>query len=92
MPINEAKYGFKSHFYRRNNMGKMDSMKGIPSTTGAKAPAGATSSDKTGERMEKKVGGVAMGMQDVTGKDKQFNTGKTAGICYEHKRGDCNPC
>jgi hypothetical protein len=92
MPINEAKYGFKSHFYRRNNMGKMDSMKGIPSTTGAKAPAGATSSDKTGERMEKKVGGVAMGMQDATGKDKQFNTGKTAGICYEHKRGDCNPC
>jgi hypothetical protein len=92
MPINEAKYGFKSHFYRRNNMGKMDSMKGIPSTTGAKAPAGATSSDKTGERMEKKVGGVAMGMQDATGKDKQFNTGKTAGVCYEHKRGDCNPC
>ena len=73
-------------------MGKMDSMKGIPSTTGAKAPASATSSDKTGERMEKKVGGVAMGMQDATGKDKQFNTGKTAGICYEHKRGDCNPC
>ena len=73
-------------------MGKMDSMKGIPSTTGAKAPAGATSSDKTGERMEKKVGGFAMGMQDATGKDKQFNTGKTAGICYEHKRGDCNPC
>ena len=52
-------------------------MKGIPSVTGAKAPAGATSSDKTGERMEKKVGGVAMGMQDATGKDKQFNTGKT---------------
>jgi hypothetical protein len=42
--------------------------------------------------MEKKVGGVAMGMQDATGKDKQFNTGKTAGVCYEHKRGDCNPC
>jgi hypothetical protein len=92
MPINKAKYGFKPHFYRRNNMGKMDSMKGIPSTTGAKAPAGATSSDKTGERMEKKVGGVAMGMQDATGKDKQFNTGRTAGVCYEHKRGDCNPC
>jgi hypothetical protein len=73
-------------------MGKMDSIKGIPSVTGAKAPAGATSSDKTGERMEKKVGGVAMGMQDATGKDKQFNTGKTAGVCYEHKRGDCNPC
>ena len=73
-------------------MGKMDSMKGIPSTTGAKAPAGAASSDKSGGRMEKKVGGVAMGMQDATGKDKQFNTGKTAGVCYEHKRGDCSPC
>jgi hypothetical protein len=33
-----------------------------------------------------------MGKEDATGKDKQFNTGKTAGICYEHKRGDCNPC
>jgi hypothetical protein len=92
MLVNEAKYNLKPHFYRRNNMGKMDSMKGIPSTTGAKAPAGATSSDKTGERMGRKVGGVAMGMEDATGKDKQFNTGKTAGICYEHKRGDCNPC
>jgi hypothetical protein len=68
-------------------MGKMDSMKGIPSTTGAKAPAGAASSDKTGERMERKVGGVAMGMEDATGKDKKFDTGRTAGICYTHKRG-----
>jgi hypothetical protein len=73
-------------------MGKMDSMKGIPSVTGAKAPAGATSSDKTGERMGKKDGGVGMGMKDAVGKDKLFNTGRTAGICYEHKRGDCSPC
>ena len=70
----------------------MDSMKGMPSTTGATAPAGAASSDKSGERMGKKVGGVGMGKEDATGKDKQFNTGKTSGICYEHKRGDCNPC
>ncbi len=70
----------------------MDSMKGIPSVTGAKAPAGATSSDKTGERMGKKDGGVGMGMKDAVGKDKLFNTGRTAGICYEHKRGDCSPC
>jgi hypothetical protein len=73
-------------------MGKMDSMKGIPSVTGAKAPAGAISSDKTGERMGKKDGGVGMGMKDAVGKDKLFNTGRTAGICYEHKRGDCSPC
>jgi len=65
----------------------MDSMKGIPSVTGAKLPAGATSSDKTGERMERKDGGVAMGMADSTGKDKLFNTGKTSGTCYTHKRG-----
>ena len=54
-------------------------------TQGAKIPA-ATSSDKTGERMESKKGGVAMGKQDAVGKDCEFNTGKTAGVCYEHKR------
>jgi hypothetical protein len=69
-------------------MGKMDSSKGIPSVTGAKAPKGATASDKTGERMEKLKGGVAMGMEDATGKDKLFNTGKTEGVCYTHTRSD----
>jgi len=54
-------------------------------TKGAKIPA-ATSSDKSGERMEKIKGGVAMGMEDATGSDKLFNTGRTAGICYDHKR------
>lgn len=68
-------------------MGKMDSMKGVPSTTGATAPKGATSSDKTGERMEKLRGGVAMGKEDAIGADKNFNTGKTSGVCYSHKRG-----
>ena len=67
-------------------MGKMDSMKGVPSTTGATAPMGATSADTTGERKGKLVGGVAMGKEDMTGADKQFNTGRTAGICYEHTR------
>jgi hypothetical protein len=67
-------------------MGKMDSMKGTPSTTGATAPKGATSSDTSGERMGKIVGGVAMGKEDMTGKDGQFNTGRTAGICYTHTR------
>lgn len=54
-------------------------------TQGAKIP-NATSSDKSGERMEKMKGGVAMGKEDATGKDCEFNTGKTSGICYEHKR------
>jgi hypothetical protein len=56
-------------------------------TQGAKIPA-ATSSDKSGERMEKMKGGVAMGKEDATGSDKLFNTGRTAGVCYEHKRCD----
>ena len=63
-------------------MGKMDSSKGIPSTTGATAPKGATSSDRSGERTGSLRGGVAQGMEDKIGADKQFNTGKTAGICY----------
>jgi hypothetical protein len=73
-------------------MGKMDSGKGMPLKSGGVMPKGADAADKGGERMEKVVGGVGMGKEDATGKDKQFNTGKTAGICYEHKRGDCNPC
>lgn len=68
-------------------MGKMDSNKGVPSTTGAKAPKGASSSDMSGERMGKIVGGVAMGKEDKTaGMEGEFNTGRTAGVCYTHKR------
>ena len=63
-------------------MGKMDSSKGVPSVTGATAPKGATSSDRSGERTGSVRGGVGMGMEDKVGADKQFNTGKTAGICY----------
>lgn len=72
-----------------NIMGKMDSMKGIPLQTGGKMPKGADAADTKGERHEKLRGGVAMGKEDAVGKDKLFNTGRTAGICYEHKRGDC---
>ena len=64
----------------------MDSMKGVPSTTGATAPKGADAADTKGERHEKLINGVAMGKEDMTGKDNQFNTGRTSGICYEHKR------
>ena len=69
-------------------MGKMDGMKGAKSTTGATPPKGATSSDMSGERREKRVGGVAMGKEDATGSDKLYNTGRTEGICYTHTRGD----
>ena len=64
----------------------MDSMKGTPSTTGATSPKGVDSSDTTGERTGKIVGGVAMGMEDEIGSDKLFNTGRTAGVCYTHTR------
>jgi hypothetical protein len=67
-------------------MGKMDGMKGVKSTTGATPPKGATSSDMSGERRGKIVGGVAMGKEDDVGMDKEFNTGRTAGVCYTHKR------
>jgi hypothetical protein len=67
-------------------MGKMDSMKGVPSTTGATPPKGADSSDTTGERHGKIVGGVAMGKEDMVGKDALFNTGRTQGVCYTHTR------
>jgi hypothetical protein len=68
-------------------MGKMDSNKGVKSTTGATPPKGATSSDMSGERMGKTVGGVGMGKEDKTaGMEGEFNTGRTAGICYSHDR------
>ena len=67
-------------------MGKMDSSKGIPLATGGKMPKGADASDTSGERHEMLRGGVAMGKEDAIGKDGEFNTGRTAGICYEHKR------
>jgi hypothetical protein len=63
-----------------------NSTKGVPSVTGAKAPAGATASDSSGERHESTRGGVAMGKMDGIGKDSQFNTGRTSGICYSHDR------
>lgn len=68
-------------------MGKMDSNKGVKSTTGATPPKGASSSDMSGERMGKIKGGVAQGREDKTaGMEGEFNTGRTAGVCYTHKR------
>jgi hypothetical protein len=66
-------------------MGKMDSMKGVPSVTGAKAPKGATSSDMSGERRQKLVGGVAMGKMDAMGSRPLSHAGN-----FEGKLGECN--
>ena len=65
----------------------MDSMKVTKGASGEVEPKGVDSSDSTGERTGKIVGGVAMGMEDETGSDKLFNTGRTAGVCYTHTRG-----
>lgn len=47
----------------------------------------ATSSDATGTRSGSKKNEVGMGKADATGSDKLFNTGKTSGTCYTHKKG-----
>ena len=61
--------------------------KAAKGASGEKEPKGATSSDRSGERKAKSMrGGVAMGKEDAIGSDKEFNTGRTAGVCYEHKR------
>ena len=59
-------------------------------TNGAKIP-NAKSSDEKSERHESMRGGVAMGKADAIGKDKQYNTGKTEGVCFVHNRGDYYP-
>lgn len=59
---------------------------GVPSTTGAKAPSSAKSSDGGGERHTGIKNGVGMGKFDGTGKDGLFNTGRSEGTCYKHGR------
>ena len=67
-------------------MGIMDH-KAAKGASGEKEPKSATSSDMSGERKSKSMrGGVAMGKEDKIGSDKEFNTGRTSGICYDHKR------
>ena len=63
-----------------------NSTKCVPAK-GVVVPKGADAADTKGERHAKAVrGGVAMGKEDAIGSDKEFNTGRTAGVCYEHKR------
>ena len=69
-------------------MGKMDKEVFKSGRTGERVPKGVLSSDTKGERRERIVGGVGMGMEDDTGKDNQFNTGRTEGVCYTHSRSE----
>ncbi len=66
-------------------MANPNSTAGIPAK-GVVVPKGASASDMSGERKGKIVGGVAEGKEDAIGADHQFNTGKTAGVCYAHSR------
>jgi len=54
--------------------------------TSAKAPAGATASDSTGNRHERVVNGVGMGKADATGANHNFDGGRSKGVCYTHER------
>jgi hypothetical protein len=68
-------------------MGKMDKEMFKSGASGEKMPKGVLSSDTSGERHEKIKGGVAMGKEDKTaGMEGEFNTGRTAGVCYTHDR------
>ena len=69
-------------------MGKMDKEAFKSGASGEKAPKGVLSSDTSGERMGKIRGGVAMGKEDKTLGDKQFNTGRTEGICYVKEKAE----
>jgi hypothetical protein len=66
-------------------MSNPNSTKGVPAK-GVVVPRSASKADMSGERKESVRGGVAMGKEDAIGSDKEFNTGRTAGICYDHKR------
>ena len=68
-------------------MGMKDKEKFTSGRSGEKVPMGVLSSDTSGERKGKIVGGVAMGKEDKTaGMEGEFNTGRTAGVCYTHDR------
>ena len=54
--------------------------------SGAKAPAGASASDSSGERRGKIVNGVGMGKADGMGADHKYDGGRAKGVCYTHGR------
>jgi hypothetical protein len=93
--------GVKSSDRTGEKMGsekRANSLKGTPTQTGVKTPAGATASDMSGERKQKLVGGVAMGKADGIGERDGSHMGKNDGrlgemkggssesVCYDHKR------
>jgi hypothetical protein len=71
---------------QKGNKMNQNSTKTTKGSTGEVMPKSASKADTKNERHEKMKGGVAMGKEDGLGKDSQFNTGRTSGICYSHER------
>ena len=69
-------------------MSAMKDPKGYGYGSNAKEPAGVKASDAGGERSGMIKNGIAMGKADNISPDKQFNGGRTSGVCYTHVRGD----
>ncbi len=80
-------------------MGIKDKEKFTPGASGEKMPKGVLSSDTSGERRQKLVGGVAMGKMDAMGSRPLSHAGNFEGKlgelndgnmgereCYSHKR------
>lgn len=76
-------------------MNQPGTQKGVRHETGEHEPKGVTSRDRTGERKERMVAGVAMGQADGVTRDGvgkheghmgEFNSGTKEGDCYSHKR------
>lgn len=51
-----------------------------------KLPKGEDKADTGGEQPSKKIRAGALGKTEAAEDDRQFNTGRTAGICYNHTR------
>jgi hypothetical protein len=64
-----------------------NSTKGTKGASGEMIPKGATSSDTSGERKAKLVGGAAMGKADSIGSREASHMGKYDGQCGEMKGG-----
>jgi len=67
-------------------MSAMQQPKGYGQGSSAKEPSGVKASDASGERSGMIKNGIAMGKADNISPDKQFNGGRSSGVCYTHTR------
>ena len=67
-------------------MSAMQQPKGYGQGSSAKEPSGVKASDASGERSGMIKNGIAMGKADNISPDKQFNGGRSSGVCYTHSR------